>query len=847
MPISAVDLSKPANQQSVKIVGGSNTRTIQPTTGGVHISPVNLSVAQQNSNRPGSAYLSSPAPTPVSSAPPVITPPKQNVFQKVQGAAQNVQHFLTTPIGEQLSPTSPTRKFIEDRQASVKNLFDDLSAQRKKVNAGVTEAFTYPFGKPAGETVLTPVGHEADGKVPEIKGAFQDPTRPYDQSMLAAQNRVFGEAGASLVKGWTSHIINPEVKAPENGVDWVIQNAFEGAGKLAQIMEIQKGAGQVIGTAKTFNQAGEVAQEGAGLLGKSDLLGHITTRFPSLARFIPSALQNTAAFNIYSQMNPEQKNRMHQIEMDTLMGVGSAGTAGARKLVAVPASFTLGAGMTKLDGGSNKEAFVNGMFMVGMDLLGRLGETKAVIEKNGADPILKEQAINKLNTYLDEPLPKNATYEEATAARRDLIKNGKYVNPSSPDATPEQIKTATEINNAINMLKEKMGVVPAESSSGKPAETQPPVEQNKDIHVFTPEEMKVQTQTTDLQGTPAAERLDTIIATAQQVGKDIQIDLSGEKGIPIGTPEGNKIGVTLVDKKAEVAPVTQTPSAPESVPTSQSEPKKNEVQTTQTSSEPAKPTDQQTQVPSKEIATPTSEPVTAPTQAQSTEPTKVTPAEVQQSADRVTQGESPVVKNPTTDQIPHKEGYSRLQERLEEQLLNSNGDKYNWNDTNKTYDKVSLKEDAQKAVDLLQNDPQKAMRIAQGYDAATLSDPLEFNVANAVALKAFQEGNAALGTKVMNRLSQTATRFGQNIVSLRGNFNDNSPQNFMRQVIDARMEKLGKSIATDASKAVGKPRSAKTRAVEKIDREVEKLQKIMKKERMKIDFAQDILDQLTCK
>ncbi len=226
--------------------------------------------------------------------------------------------------------------------------------------------------------------------------------------------------------------------------------------------------------------------------------------------------------------------------------------------------------------------------------------------------------------------------------------------------------------------------------------------------------------------------------------------------------------------------------------------------------------------------------------------TKITKEDIEASAKRIVEKKAET----RTEDIPHKEGFSRFQERLEEQLLDSNGEKYNWNDTKRTYDRMSLKEDAQKAATLLENNPEKAMRIAKGFEDPGRGDPVLLDVMNAVAIKAFDEGNTRLGTEMINKLSLTATKYGQNIVTLRGNFNNNSPQSFIKQVIDSRLDRLGKTKLTEVEKLIGKSKSAKTRATTRVELEAEKLQKRVNKElrlkQDKIKLAQQIIESLKC-
>lgn len=202
-----------------------------------------------------------------------------------------------------------------------------------------------------------------------------------------------------------------------------------------------------------------------------------------------------------------------------------------------------------------------------------------------------------------------------------------------------------------------------------------------------------------------------------------------------------------------------------------------------------------------------------------------------------------------TPKIPHTDGKSRLRERIEAQLLETDASKYQWDEKTGSYDKMTLKANAEAALTLLEQDPVKALRIAQGLENApeTSKEGATGNaISLAVAFKARDEGDYKLWTDVVTKTSLRSSRYGQEIVSLRGQVNDNSPENMIKRVLDARLEKLGKNIIGKAKKVAGKVVSNKTKAFEKIDKEVEKVKEYVKKERNKIKLAQDIIDSLKC-
>lgn len=208
-----------------------------------------------------------------------------------------------------------------------------------------------------------------------------------------------------------------------------------------------------------------------------------------------------------------------------------------------------------------------------------------------------------------------------------------------------------------------------------------------------------------------------------------------------------------------------------------------------------------------------------------------------------------VSKPPAKPEVP----ISRLQERIQEQLLEIDPSRYEFEEGTGAYNKLNLESDAQKATYFLQNSPKEALDIALGYEDAPV-DQTANGISLAVAFKARAEGNMELWKDVIVRTSLRNTKFGQEIVSLRGHFNNDTPENYIKKVLDARIDLLGKNMITEAQKIVGKnKRSAKVNAIEKIDREtdklVEKVNKPIKNKKVadRIKMAQDIIDSLICK
>lgn len=187
---------------------------------------------------------------------------------------------------------------------------------------------------------------------------------------------------------------------------------------------------------------------------------------------------------------------------------------------------------------------------------------------------------------------------------------------------------------------------------------------------------------------------------------------------------------------------------------------------------------------------------------------------------------------------------SALVKRMSEQLLMSDPTKYEFDDTTGKYNQLNLEEDAKKAVSFLEKNPEKAIAVSMGIIDAPAGQTAN-GIGIATALKARDEGNYRLYSDIINAVSLRATRMGQEIVSLRGQFNDDSAENYVKRVIDARMGKLSDDLVT-AIGAVMKKTSPKKKTMERVQKETVKLKETLSKEQKKVRLAQDIIDAMRC-
>lgn len=206
---------------------------------------------------------------------------------------------------------------------------------------------------------------------------------------------------------------------------------------------------------------------------------------------------------------------------------------------------------------------------------------------------------------------------------------------------------------------------------------------------------------------------------------------------------------------------------------------------------------------------------------------------------------TPAPKKEETVTVPDKEKEqmnSRVYERLQAEHSELEGEL--------KYDEVKLKEDAEKAVELLTTDKQKAFRIAMGAEES--ADVLSTSVNIAMAEKALDEGNKVLYSQLIKNRSLAQTRRGQEIVAEKSSITDNSTTRYVKELLSARLEILGKKYLTNLSLETKggvsiKKVSNKKRATDIIKEEVKKVkEKISSTKQLDLAEAQALIDSLAC-
>lgn len=164
-----------------------------------------------------------------------------------------------------------------------------------------------------------------------------------------------------------------------------------------------------------------------------------------------------------------------------------------------------------------------------------------------------------------------------------------------------------------------------------------------------------------------------------------------------------------------------------------------------------------------------------------------------------------------------------------------------------SYTKMNMQNDAEKAVNLIESDVKKAYRVAMEIESIEGQTATAVNIALADA--ALEDGNTQLYSQLVKQRSIAQTRRGQELVAEKGSISDNNTSRFVKELIKARMDKLGRGYTGKADTGVKKMTDTQ-KAVRRIDEEVEQAREKIKKNRNKrFDFeaAQKLIDSLACK
>ncbi len=206
----------------------------------------------------------------------------------------------------------------------------------------------------------------------------------------------------------------------------------------------------------------------------------------------------------------------------------------------------------------------------------------------------------------------------------------------------------------------------------------------------------------------------------------------------------------------------------------------------------------------------------------------------------------PSTKNILKTKQPEPKGTGEIKEsRLYKRVKETLGAEYE--NQRVTYNELSLEKQAQKVVDVINKDPQQAMRVARGFEeppAGTTQNAFSIGLAELARASGDFETASALWSKTSLR----STRLGQEIVSLRGSMNGDMPQNVVKGVVDARLAQIAdkyKSTLENLDLPESASKAKKGLAV--ISEQAIKAQEQIKRREAQIKSITDVIDAITCK
>lgn len=215
------------------------------------------------------------------------------------------------------------------------------------------------------------------------------------------------------------------------------------------------------------------------------------------------------------------------------------------------------------------------------------------------------------------------------------------------------------------------------------------------------------------------------------------------------------------------------------------------------------------------------------------------PIEIEEPVEIEKVVEKPAQQKPVgTGEKRKSRAYKRVRDLLEADAQLSNVD----------YNALNLEQDAQNAIDYIARDQDSAMQVALGLKQPPRGQT-ETAISIALADKLRMEGDHVTASKLEASRSLRQTRRGQEIVSERGRFNDDSPYRYVQELVNRRLYELGGKVSKAKETVSRNNKGVKQDAVNQIDTEAQAIKEILLKKQSKMEKirqAQKIIDDLKC-
>lgn len=183
---------------------------------------------------------------------------------------------------------------------------------------------------------------------------------------------------------------------------------------------------------------------------------------------------------------------------------------------------------------------------------------------------------------------------------------------------------------------------------------------------------------------------------------------------------------------------------------------------------------------------------------------------------------------------------SKLYERVKETL----GDEYASQE--KKYNVLDLEKQAEQVTSLIESDPERSARIAYGLEEAP-QGMTRNAMSVGLAEVARSKGDWKTAAKLWTKTSLRSTRYGQEIVSLRGNLTETNPLNYVKRVLGGRLDAIAKNYKSLLEGLdVAENATPQQKAVAVIKKKTEQLKEQLMKRKKDFKTAQSIIDALRC-
>lgn len=344
-----------------------------------------------------------------------------------------------------------------------------VDALRKQANLGLT---TLSKGVvPNKDQVMPRSEYYSDEEYNKAVKKFEN------RSLSDAVNKDFGLGITGIIQSATGGILKATPKASNQA------NTID--------EKIVSGVGNVVGSVYTLKKIAGVFNK---IASGSGTVGAFLDKFPKISKYVIPYASNILAFDVYGQLDPDQKDRFLKLAEDTATGALFSTIGGVKSgALSIPLNFATGFALAKSQGATNQDAFISGGILSVLDASGRASRSLVASKfKSGSLKMTPEQLINQAEstnfrgTEASDVLKRAA--REAQIQGKDVeislevarkSKLAKAFNAKTPEGAAFSIKLVDK--NPIVLLKEEGGAPGKTSPPGPPKQPGTPPETLPDV------------------------------------------------------------------------------------------------------------------------------------------------------------------------------------------------------------------------------------------------------------------------------------------------------------------------------------------------------------------------------